>query len=89
MEKVYVIIAENGEHGLWSVTSYSTLDKAKNNLNDVTERVAKELGVCEYHGTKPLIEIYSESGFVTNGSSNISIEIHKTVLNSNKSVVLF
>jgi hypothetical protein len=81
MESVYVIIAENGEHGLWSVTSYSSMVKAEENLSGVAEKIAKELGVGEYSGKEPWTELYKRSGLITNGDSNISIEIHETVVN--------
>lgn len=80
MKKVYVTIAENGEHGIWSVSSYSSLEHAQEDLKNVAEKVANELGRCEYHGINPTFEVYEQGGFVTDESINISIDIHETTL---------
>lgn len=82
MEKVYVTIAENGEHGLWAIEVYKTLEEARNDLELVAQKVGDELQSWHDEEVESEIELWKDGGQITNSGSVIGIEIHERCFKS-------
>lgn len=85
---VYVIIAENGEHGVWSVTSHSSRTKAIKSLKLVADNVIKEMASMGFDKDKVAIEINEDYGWgsIECDGSIVHISIHETEMNSSESL---
>lgn len=84
MKELFVIIAESGEQGIFSVTTYSTHEKAYKNLRGIAKQVVGDFGIDTDDFS---IEVGKEGALVTIEGNIVHINIFKTLLNSNNSIV--
>lgn len=91
MDKVYVVIAENGSEGIYSVTTHSTLEEAQDSLSTVASQLIEIMGESEgwgTKGTKPRVELNERGGFVTNDSDIINLDIYETKIGNSFNMVI-